>query len=297
MESPSLQLPVPDLFDYRQLVERLMRAASEIVHQVENDRIYKCIPWNDEDVLLELSDGGDCLRIWLPTQTNPPNEELLAHIADYVKEWLDLDTNLTPFYALAARDPLLAEAANRFRGLWLIGIPDLYEALSWGILGQQINLSFAYTLKRRLVQRYGSAVHYQARTYWRFPDASRIAAVAPSELQELQISGRKAEYLIDIASRIAAGTLSKEGLRAAGDAAADELVALRGIGPWTAQYVLMHCLRRRNAFPVADVGLHQAIRQAAGLQRKPTPAEVSELGRGWSGWEAYAVYYLWRLLY
>ena len=75
------------------------------------------------------------------------------------------------------------------------------------------------------------------------------------------------------------------------------LIRIRGIGPWTANYVLMRCLQMPMAFPIADVGLHLALKQALGWDRKPTIPEIRELAAGWSGWEAYATFYLWRLLY
>jgi DNA-3-methyladenine glycosylase II len=59
----------------------------------------------------------------------------------------------------------------------------------------------------------------------------------------------------------------------------------------------MFCLRFPDAFPIDDVGLHNAVKMAAGLDRKPTKAELRQLAEGWKGWEAYATFYLWRLLY
>ena len=69
-----------------------------------------------------------------------------AEVAGYVRDWFDLNTNLVPFYNMAEADPLLSQAVQSFYGLRNMGIPDLFEALCWGILGQ-INLAYAYTLK------------------------------------------------------------------------------------------------------------------------------------------------------
>ena len=75
------------------------------------------------------------------------------------------------------------------------------------------------------------------------------------------------------------------------------LVKIRGIGPWTANYVLMRCLRFPNAFPIADVGLHNAIKHLTGTEEKPTIEEIWKLAAPWTGWESYATFYLWRFLY
>lgn len=119
------------------------------------------------------------------------------------------------------------------------------------------------------------------------------------ELDSLRMTARKSEYLIDTAAAVASGELSKERLLAAGGLKEAErlLVGRRGIGPWTAHYVIMRCLRYPDAFPIDDVGLHNAIKLQMGLDRKPTKSELLELSADWAGWEAYATFYLWRLLY
>jgi DNA-3-methyladenine glycosylase II len=117
-------------------------------------------------------------------------------------------------------------------------------------------------------------------------------------LRALQLTERKSEYLIGIAQRMVDGRLSKQGLQALGSgmAAERELCRIRGIGPWSANYVLMRCLRWQDAFPIQDAGLHQAVQRRLGWDRKPTLAELEALSRGWEGWRAYAVFYLWQSL-
>ena len=75
------------------------------------------------------------------------------------------------------------------------------------------------------------------------------------------------------------------------------LIHMRGVGAWTADYVLMKCLHHRAAFPIADVGLHNALKNQLGLERKPNIMEIKEIATHWEGWQAYATFYLWRSLY
>lgn len=250
----------------------------------------------------DAEDVGVVVRFLEAADGAVPSPRARAAAADFVREWLDLDRDLTPFYETARRDPLLAPVVERFRGLRLVGIPDLFEALAWSVIGQQINMAYAYTLKRRFVERFGRRVTAGGETLWLFPGPERIASLEAADLQGMGLSARKGEYLIHIARLIAEGRLSKEKLREAGrtggrDAAGKLLCAIRGIGPWTAHYALMFCLRFPDAFPIDDVGLHNAVKTAAGLDRKPTKAELRRLADGWAGWEAYATFYLWRLLY
>ncbi|WP_311198814.1 DNA-3-methyladenine glycosylase family protein [Paenibacillus hexagrammi] len=224
---------------------------------------------------------------------------LLDAVASYVWEWFDLGRDLQPFYELAEHDPLLQNAARKFYGLRILGIPDLFEAISWGIIGQQINLPFAYTLKRRLVEGYGSSSVWNGRTYWSFPEPAQIAELTPNALTSLQFTGKKAEYLIGAAQLITEGKLSKAALlyHKEAKAAENELLRIRGIGPWTANYVMMRCLRDPSAFPIADVGLHNALKLVMDRSEKPSLDEIKELAVHWKGWEAYATFYLWRTLY
>lgn len=83
------------------------------------------------------------------------SEKVRDEVHQYVREWLDLDNDLRPFYEMAKKDNLLHNAVDEFYGPRNIGIPDLFEAIVWGILGQQINLACTYTLKRRMVEIFG----------------------------------------------------------------------------------------------------------------------------------------------
>ncbi|GGG79092.1 DNA-3-methyladenine glycosylase family protein [Paenibacillus radicis (ex Gao et al. 2016)] len=302
-----LYLPLPEPFSFTQNVSYLARAAGECMHRVVDGRIRKAIPVDGEtegdsslSVVVEVFEeqpGRLSVRFLAPEE--PPSELVRDAVALYTREWFDLDTDLAPFYHMASKDPLLELPIRTHHGLRTIGIPDLFEALCWGIIGQQINLPFAYTLKRRFVERYGRSLEYNGECYWLFPSPKDIAALPVEELTELKMTTKKSEYLIGVAGLVSSGQLTKEKLLGAGDLKQAEkmLVSIRGIGPWTANYVLMRCLRTPSAFPIDDVGLHNAIKHVLGIDRKPTKEEIVKLSANWTGWQSYATFYLWRLLY
>jgi len=76
-----------------------------------------------------------------------------------------------------------------------------------------------------------------------------------------------------------------------------EFKTIRGVGNWTADYVIMRCFNQTNAFPLADVGIHRALQRQLDLERKPTIKEIMEIAKPWKGWESYATFYLWRSAY
>lgn len=139
----------------------------------------------------------------------------------------------------------------------------------------------------------------EGKQFWIFPTPYDIAALTVEELHVLRMTVKKCEYIIGVAQLIAEGKLTKELLLNAGDYKQSEkmLVSIRGIGTWTANYVLMRCLRVPTAFPIDDVGLHNAIKYLLGTEKKPTKEEILKLFSNWGNWESYATFYLWRFLY
>ncbi|MWC27105.1 DNA-3-methyladenine glycosylase family protein [Paenibacillus sp. MMS18-CY102] len=291
-------LATPPFFSFSQNLSYLARSADECLYRIENGSIYRWIDAGGEHIAVEISEaaGEAALRIRFREQPSPAGREGAIR---FIREWFDMDRDLAPFYAMARQDHLLQEAAVRFEGLRLIGIPDLFEAVCWGILGQQINLKFAYTLKKRFVERFGAHTEWEGHTLWLFPKPSVVMELQIEDLTAMQITTRKAEYMIGVAGLMEAGELSKSALIAAGGLreAEKQLVCIRGIGPWTANYALMRCLRMTNAFPIDDVGLHLAIKHRLGLPDKPPVKQIREITTGWSGWESYATFYMWKTLY
>ena len=247
---------------------------------------------NAELILIKISYKDHVLIIEFPDK-EPLN---LETVVEFLGNWFDLNQNLSSFYGTVSEDSLLQPLVERYYGLRMIGIPDLFEALTWAIMGQQINLTFAYTLKKRLVENFGKKLVLHQNEYWAYPSPEIIADLQVDDLRNLQFTTRKAEYVIGIAKEIVEGRLSKEILRSSEDPA-KHLISLRGIGPWTADYVLMKCLLKTDAFPVADVGLQNAVMKQLKWQQKPTIKELKNQAQNWSGWEAYATFYLWRSLY
>jgi DNA-3-methyladenine glycosylase II len=288
---------LPKEFSMRQALFYLTRSIHETLHRVRNEKVYKLIPIEDERILVEVGvTENHRLEIRFVNGIPGPTVRMLA--ANYVWDWLDLETDLNLFYQMAETDPLLQKLAIEHYGLRIIGIPDLFEALCWAIMGQQINLTFAYTLKKRFVESFGTYLDWEGERYWLFPTVERIAKLSNQELTQLQITGKKAEYMIDLARLMEKGDLSKQQLVDMGDfkAAEKALISIRGIGPWTANYVLMRCLRNAAAFPIEDVGLHNALKLHLRLDQKPTLEEIRRHAAGWTNWEAYATFYLWKSL-
>ncbi|MEM1323389.1 MAG: DNA-3-methyladenine glycosylase [Bacteroidota bacterium] len=288
------QKKLPEDFNSSATLRFLARSDREVLHKVDNQRIKKWVSFGDENLYFELSAAGP--QSW-QVHSSATDPAAVRFISDYLDQWFDLRRPLSPFYDFARQDELLAPIVERHRGLRIIGIPDLFEALSWSVIGQQINLAFAYTLKRRMVENWGESFEAQGQRRYLFPRPEAIAPLEVAHFTPYQYSRRKAEYLIGIARLMADGQLSKAPLQAQPfEEALHTLVAIRGIGPWSAHYVLMKCLLHGEAYPAQDAGLHQALRKHLQLPTKPDKALLQALGNRWGPWRAYAVFYLWQSL-
>lgn len=297
MKQPaSISIPLPDLFSFEECLWFLDRNFDDCMYRIEAGKIFKALDTGQGTVLCCIYKNDDHLQIdLLQGQRTAAN---LEFIAAYVKEWLHLEADIQPFYNQLTKVKKLAYMTEAFQGLRLPGISSLFEALCWSIIGQQINLSFAYKLKRRLVEHYGAGLSYKGIDYYTFPAYAAIAAADVEALRAMQFSRQKAIYLVELAKAFEAGAISKMQLMALPTLADRQkaLVALKGIGIWTANYALMKSLRAPDAIPHGDVGLLQALVSHGIMKDRKDLAAAERLYKKFKGWESYLVLYLWRSL-
>ena len=185
---------------------------------------------------------------------------------------LGLDLDLSGFYARAARDPVLHELAGRYCGLKPPRFATVFECLLNAVACQQLSIAAGLTILSRLA----AAAGVPAGALHAFPSPSEVLGLPKSALRELGFSERKAETILGLARVAASGELQLETLEQLDDAAVVEgLVRLRGIGPWSADYVLLRALGRLHVFPRSDVGALKGLRSflaASGREDDPRAA-------------------------
>lgn len=185
----------------------------------------------------------------------------------------------------------LAPIFKAYEGMPLVRSFTLYGRLMKGIIHQQLNKAFANTLTMRFVEEYGERID----GVWSYPTPEVIAQLSVEELRDMQFSGRKAEYVIGLSKEIAEGRLHLNSLRKLDEEVIiQKLTKHRGIGPWTAQNFLMFGLGKPDLFPVADVGLQNALKKLWEMERKPTQLEITARFPNWRPYLSYAALYLWK---
>lgn len=234
--------------------------------------------------LVRVSQAGDGLQVQIEGALDP--EQILP----MVRHAFTLDLDHQAFLDhMAAADPAMAAHLERYRGARPIVPFTRWESLAWAVIGQQISLHAAFSLQAGVVRLAGG--EWGGVSY--FPDAPAVAALSYEQLRSVGFSQRKAEYLIDLARLVTSGELDLAAVTALPlEEAIDRLVALRGIGRWTAERFLMDS-GHMDAFPAIDVGVRKGMMRLYGWTEKPTEEQIRAAGEAWRPYRALGTYYLW----
>lgn len=203
---------------------------------------------------------------------------------------LGLNHDASTFEKTAARDPLLGPLIRKQKGLRIPQTATPFEALTWAVIGQQINLTFAVTLRRTLIRLAGSP---HSSGLWCYPDALAVAAMHLEDLTSQKFSRAKAETLIRTAQMFAEGQLTLHQDRPAEEMAAD-LLAIKGIGPWTVNYVLLRGLSCADCSLHGDAGVKAALRRLTGTA--PSTEKAFQILERYQPHRSWAAAHLWASL-
>jgi DNA-3-methyladenine glycosylase II len=197
---------------------------------------------------------------------------------------------------LAASDPTMAALIERVGKIDLATRlsrrkeerpPDAYGALLRAIVGQQLSTKAARTIYGRVVDLFDGTT----------PSPEQLLEAEESDLRAAGLSGRKVEYIRDLASHVIEGELELDRLDQLEDAEViEEIVAVRGLGVWTAEMFLMFHLERPDVLSGGDLGIRKAVQIEYGLEEMPPPAKVLEVGEPWRPHRSLASLYLWESL-
>lgn len=291
----NFSISTPLDFNFSECLRFLQRSDLECLFRVENGVVQFGLEIENEIFLIQVFGKNKKLQVGvLKGELTSFSKKV---ISNYISEWFDVKRDLEGFYEMCKKDKLLKSICEKNKGLRLIGVPSFLEAISWAIIGQQINLTFAYSLKKRLVENFGQKIHFEGNDFYLFPTAYVISKLTEEDLRPFQFSRSKIKYLTGVAKAIDDGVISKNALsQLSYDEAKAKLIEHKGVGNWTADYVLMKCLRHPDAFPITDVGIHNAIKKELSLEKKPSIESIEKMSENWDGWKAYATFYLWHSL-
>jgi AraC family transcriptional regulator of adaptative response / DNA-3-methyladenine glycosylase II len=281
-ESLSLRLSYRPPLDWPRLLAFFSDRAIPHVESVGDTGYRRTVRIGGQTGRIAVSPAAEGHALVLQAQL--PDVRHLAELVTRVRRMFDLDADLMAVGSVLGRDPLLGPVLKKSPGLRVPGAWDPFEIAVRAILGQQISVAAARTLASRIVQEFGEplADAPEEGPDRLFPGPQHLAVAA---MEKLGVVGARAEAIRQLAHRVADGEVDFE----APDLV-ERLMALPGIGDWTAQYISMRSGHDPDAFPAADLGLLRGAEEGETM----TPTRLRRRAEDWRPWRAYAAICLWR---
>ncbi len=286
------QLVVTAPFDFQKSLDFVSEFAPMMGEQMIGvGTLTRAVYVNGQLIAFRVEAGG---TVAFPTPTytlfaeQPITPETRVAAIDRIGFFLSLTDDLRPFYAIGESDPDFAPAITQLYGHHQVKFITPFENAAWAILTQRNPMSMAASMKAAIIEKCGGTLTLDGVVYAAFPMAARLAEIAPDELAEIIHHQRKAEYLHAAAQAFA--TVDEAFLRT-GDREAVEawLRAIKGIGAWSASFVLIRGLGRTEQISTEKRLLEAA---SARYQRKLSEADVGRLAEPYGAWKGYWAYYL-----
>jgi DNA-3-methyladenine glycosylase II len=254
-----------------------------------------------------VADDGDPLRLKVTQEAGRAAQRLIVTMESttqisaqtqteaglLVGRILGLAIDLQPFYKLARDSTIIGPLVERFAGMRPPRFPTLFEGLVNSIACQQVSLDLGIVLLNRLSQRFGTHVVEPGAVVHAFPTPVDLAGAPETSIRELGFSRQKVRAIRELSANIADGTVDLAGLD---DMTNDDAVAylsrIRGIGRWSAEYVLLRGLGRLDSFPGDDIGAQNNLQRLFHLAGKPTYDRTRELTAPWHPYEGLVYFHL-----
>ncbi len=285
---------LPEDFDHQAFLDFHRRDVEAVAETVDASTLRKAFIWQQVPVLLTVefheparahvtfhSDGK------MP-QTSPCQDALVRHL-------LGLDQPTREFETQADKHPLVGALVRSQAGLRIPQSASPFEALSWAIIGQQISVAAAVSIRRRLIQTTGR--RHSSGLYC-YPDARDIARVDAGTLRDCGFSRSKADCLLTVARRCLDQALLPELPIAPAELESlrRTLLEIRGLGPWSVHYTLLRGYAWMDGSLHGDVAVRRAIQQLQGGATPPTAREAETWLADFRPWRSLLAAHLWKSL-
>ncbi len=282
-QSFAIILPVDFLLGY--LRRALSRDIHSLTERLTGDTYTAAVQLSSGPSVLTLRLGTAVIQVEFSTGSAVEIHALVIGL-------LGLEQDAAAFARLAKKLGLARLVAGR-AGLRINQTPSVFEGLLWSIIGQQINLPFACQLRRRLVERAGTPLGDGLSAP---PAPAAVAALSPDDLLPLQFSRQKAGYVIQTARLVAEGKLDLVALRSLSATRAERtLLAIRGLGPWSVNYLMMRALGFADCVPLGDTGVTSGLQSLLKLEVRPDIDATKRLMAVFSPARSLATAHLWQL--
>ena len=261
----------------------------------ENGVYRRALETEEGIALLSVQDVGSVdapiLELTVSAKDLVRSEALRA--VDTCRHMFAADVNLNPYYDKVSDDPVLTAANKTLRGLHPPRLPTVFEGLVFAICGQQVSSIVARQIRTLIVEKYGQPLNKDGVVYHSFPSPRRLLDAGLEGLLAVKLSMRKAEYILGIASKAVEGKLAMSTLAALPDEqVVAYLDALRGVGPWSAEWVLLRAIGRQDVFPAGDLALRRILSERYHSGQEVSESEARRFAARWIPFRGIATAYL-----
>jgi len=280
----SVRLVYQPPLDWTTMVGYLAARATPGVESVDDRSYRRTIDWDGTAGVLELRPDRRASHLILTVHL--PEFAGLIHVVEQARRVFDLGADVVTIGRALRRDPMLAPLVRARPGLRVPGGWDPFEIAVRAVLGQQVSVAAATNLAGKVAAAFGTSIASGDGALTRlFPSPELLA---DADLASVGMPAVRADAVRGLAAAVASGDLALDGARGL-DALVVDLVRLRGIGPWTAQYIAMRACGEPDALPAGDLGL----RRAAGGGEPLSTDALEQRAEAWRPWRAYAAMHLW----
>jgi DNA-3-methyladenine glycosylase II len=288
-------------FDFEQSLDFIQRFPPMMGEQTLSARkLAKTISIQGQAVLFEIQSTGTVDAPQLEYQLyspDPMDAEMQGRVVDRIRFFLSLDDRLEEFYALAkGDDPFWAVIQSSLYGLHQVKFLTPFEIAIWSVLTQRLPIAIARTLKQALKEAYGSRMEINGAHYIAFPEPAQLITATPDDLAKVIKNERKVEYLMAVTQAFL--QVDEQFLRCGPyEEVEDWLLKIKGIGDWSAHFILIRGLGRVEQLSMVPKSVHEKVMSEA-VSRMYSPGksltgeEILQLAERYGDWQGYWAYYL-----
>ena len=286
------EVHLPDGYLLPYLRRALSRDTQSVTEKLEGDRYTAGVQLSSGPATLSLNLSPTVIHVGAVSASEENlRDDFVEEIHALVVGLLGLDEDAAAFSRLARKLGLSRLVANRLE-FRISQTPSVFDGLLWSIIGQQINFSFACLMRRRLIELTGTKL---SNGLYAPPTPAAVAALEPADLLPLQFSRQKADYVISTARLVVEGKLDLAALRMMSATRAERtLLAVRGLGPWSVNYLMMRSLGFPDCVPLGDTGVTSGLKALLKLEERPDVDGTRRLMAMFSPYRSLATAHLWQ---
>lgn len=286
-------IPLPANFRAGDVLVFHRRDAEQIAEQVTESQLHKGILWDGQPARLSIAFDDDRAVATLAVD-GASRSPAATELEPLVRRMLGLTQPVELFEQTLRDHPQLGPVIVRNAGLRVPQTATPFEALCWAIIGQQISVGAAVSIRRRFIQAVG---RQHSSGLWCFPDANAVTAVDPETLRATGLSRSKAATILAISEQIEQEALPLDSWLddTPAETIEEQLRQVRGIGPWTISYALLRGFGWMDGSLHGDVAVRRNLQVLLGRDEKLTEKEARLWLEDFSPWRALVAAHLWAM--